>query len=107
MGGGGSTVTSAQDAAAEQELETMSSFMLLHTYSKCTAFCFAHRLAKLHVRLKRRGYVQGDYVGFNTGNGEKRSYSRAVQASCLAVALFLSISGVESYVVTLYIGHVG
>ena len=36
--------------------------------------------------------IQGDYVGFNTGNGKKTK----LQASCLA------ISGVESYVVTLY-----
>ena len=32
--------------------------------------------------------LQGDCVGFNTGNREKLSYSRAepVQASCFAVA---------------------
>ena len=34
------------------------------------------------------GYIQGEYVGFNTENGEKLSYSQAVpgQASCLALA---------------------
>ena len=32
--------------------------------------------------------VQGDYIGFNAGNGEKLSYMQAEpgQASCLAVA---------------------
>ena len=50
-------------------------------------------------------YVQGDYVGFNTGNEEKLSCNQAElgQASCLAVAEFLSISSVKSYVDTLYI----
>ena len=48
--------------------------------------------------------VQGDYVGFNTGNGEKLIYSKAElsHASCSAQAKFASISGVECYVVTLY-----
>ena len=47
--------------------------------------------------------VQDDYVGVNTGNGENLSYSQALGLAwlCLAVAYFLSISGVESYLVTL------
>ena len=36
----------------------------------------------------KRSYVRGDYVGFNTGNGEKLSYIQAEpgQAWCLTVA---------------------
>ena len=33
--------------------------------------------------------VQGDYVGFNSGNGEKLSYNQ--EWLCLAAAKFLSI----------------
>ena len=49
--------------------------------------------------------VQGDYVGFNTGNGEKLRYSQVARLAllCLDVAELLSIFGVVSYVVTLYI----
>ena len=43
-----------------------------------------------------------DYVGFNTGNGENLSYSKAVVMALLCCSLVLSISGVESYVVNLY-----
>ena len=54
-----------------------------------------------------RMHVLGDYVGFNTVNGEKLSYNQAepgqAMASCLAVAQFLSISGVESYAHTVLI----
>ena len=39
--------------------------------------------------------VQGDYVGFNTGNEEKLSNSLAG----------VSISGVECYLVTLYLSE--
>ena len=59
----------------------------------------------LVVILQRR--VQSGYKGCNTGNRKKRSTSRAQpgQATCLAVASFLSISCVTSYVATLYISH--
>ena len=46
------------------------------------------------------GTAQGELTGFNTGNGEKLSISQAEQArhwaTWLAVAKFLSISGIES-----------
>ena len=29
--------------------------------------------------------VQGDYIGFNTGNGEKQSYSQAIGLALLDV----------------------
>ena len=47
--------------------------------------------------------AQGDYAGFNTGNGEKLSYGQGADLAwlCLAVASFFSLSGVESCVVTL------
>ena len=48
--------------------------------------------------------VQDDFVGFNTGNGEKLSYSQGAGLAwlCLAVAYILYISGVESSILTLY-----
>ena len=60
--------------------------------------------ARTVYRLSTISTTQGDYVGFNTGNVERLIYSQAEtgQASCLAVAWFLSISGVQSYIVTLY-----
>lgn len=60
---------------------------------------------QVSVRLpENRGRpVQCDYARFNIVNGEKLSYGLAEpsQTGCLAVALLLSISGVESYAVTL------
>ena len=50
--------------------------------------------------------IQGELAGFNPGKGEKLSKSKAycLARLCLAVAYFLSNSGVESSVVTpLYI----
>ena len=54
--------------------------------------------------LKFPHIVQGDFVGFNIGNGEKLSYSQAVGLAwlCLAAVNFLSISGDEYYAVTLF-----
>ena len=48
--------------------------------------------------------VQPADIGLPTGNGKKLSYSQAQlgQATCLAVAQFLSISGGPSYVRRLY-----
>ena len=38
-----------------------------------------------HLQLQaREANIQGDHVGFNTGNGEKLSYSRAEQARSAA-----------------------
>ena len=47
-------------------------------------------------------------MGCNTGNGEKLSSSQAQlgQTTCLAVALFLSISCVTSSVAALYVSLV-
>ena len=49
--------------------------------------------------------VQSGYIGCNTGNGKKLSSSQAQQGqgTCLADALFLSISCVTSYVAALYV----
>ena len=46
--------------------------------------------------------LQGDYIGFNTGNGEKLSNSQAEPGQLLGCGLVPFISGVEFYVVTLY-----
>ena len=46
--------------------------------------------------------IQGDTVGFNSGNGEKQSYIQAEPGQLLGcIAYFQYISGVESYVATL------
>ena len=49
---------------------------------------YAHVVPCKGVSFPSCFFVQGDYVGFNTGNGEKLSYSQAEpgQASCLPVA---------------------
>ena len=48
-------------------------------------------------------HVQDGYIGFNTGNGKKLSYSQAElgQGNYLVIANFFYISSVESNVATL------
>ena len=47
--------------------------------------------------------MQGDCVGLNTGNGEKKlCYSQAGPGHLLGCSLVSLLSGVESYLVTLY-----
>ena len=47
---------------------------------------FHQRLVPAHAlfQLSSRSTVQVDYVGFNTGNGEKLSYSKATDLACSA-----------------------
>ena len=57
--------------------------IITESYSLLLSAFWQHRVRNRHCqcslrlnnwRGKSRSYVQGDYLGFNTGNGEKPSY---------------------------------